>query len=807
MAGGSSMDPNDGVGGATVLTFGATIVSAGQTQTVSSGQRVSGCIILPGGSQTILAHGSAAATEVSGGGVQVVFGGASGTVVDAVAAEYVQSGGFTIDTVVSSGGDEFVESGGQAFRTAVTGGSLVVYGSANSAVLSSGAYLYLETGRADFTSVSSGGIGVIVGLAFGTVVASGGFDFVFSGGAANSTVLSGGVEYVEAGATAFDTVAAGGAQVVYGTVSGTTLYSGAYLYLEPGSTASGVAVSSGIAGIYGSARQTFVASGGFDYVQGGGSVSATVLSGGAEFVETGAVANGTTILHGAQVVYGVTTGTQVESGSYEYVYPGGTASGTIVTSGVESIFGSAFGTIDRSGGADYVYAGIASGTIVSRGGDEFVEPGASALATLVSGANGGQLVYGTALGTILASGGDQIVENGGVASATVIDSGGYEYVGSGGTALDATISGGTMEVASGAVAGGTIGFTAYSSGELRLDKSRHFSGTLARFGQSDEVDLADIAFGSSVTIGFQEAAGNASGTLTVANGAFTANLTLLGQYAAGEFHLADDGSGGTLVTDSQPAAGFDYSVSLSDTANVGSSTDAVLVYDLQQALGVWAGYIAGEGTLVVQLNITDTTFGRESGGPTSFQFAGTDSQGNSLFESSAFYELTTGNHVSGTTSDITITVDPQYLQYLDLAPGLTYPSQVPDTQYNPIIVFLHEIMHGLGMVGFYTQSGTISQSRSTFDTLISTTPSGAFFTGASAEAAYGGPVPLTTNSTAGENYYHFGDQQSDLSRTPATVQELADARSDERDRVLFRLSVCDFGARSGRVEGSGLCRG
>ncbi|MGY4628274.1 hypothetical protein [Bradyrhizobium sp. USDA 4486] len=218
---------------------------------------------------------------------------------------------------------------------------------------------------------------------------------------------------------------------------------------------------------------------------------------------------------------------------------------------------------------------------------------------------------------------------------------------------------------------------------------------------------------------------------------------------------------------------WNYSVQLSDPSNAGGSADPILIYDIEQALGVWSQYILGTGTLVVALNVAATQEGREAGGPTSSAYTGTTAQGLSVYESSALYELTTGHHVSGTTSDITITIDPGYFKYLDLASGLTYGSQVPSNEYNPIVVFLHELMHGFGMSGWYNQSGALPGNyESTFDTFLSKTASGqVYFTGANAEAAYGGPVPITSNSTAGENYYHFGNQQSDLNATPSTVQD------------------------------------
>ena len=217
---------------------------------------------------------------------------------------------------------------------------------------------------------------------------------------------------------------------------------------------------------------------------------------------------------------------------------------------------------------------------------------------------------------------------------------------------------------------------------------------------------------------------------------------------------------------------FNFSVQLNDPTDAGGSADPVLVYDLQQALSVWSQYVTGNGTLVVALDILNTTQGRAAGGPTSSVFDGTNSQGLDIEEPSSLYELTTGNHVAGTTSDITITLDPGYFSRLDLSNNLTYNSQVANNTYNPIVLDLNEIFHGFGQAGYYSQTGILSGNyESTFDNLIQITSSGAFFIGTNAEAAYGGAVPLTTNSSSGENYYHFGNDQADLYRIPSTVQD------------------------------------
>jgi hypothetical protein len=121
---------------------------------------------------------------------------------------------------------------------------------------------------------------------------------------------------------------------------------------------------------------------------------------------------------------------------------------------------------------------------------------------------------------------------------------------SSGASVDAAIiDGGTVEIASGGSAGADpIAFTS-SGGTLRLADSVHFSGTIAGFADLAALDLADIAFGSSMTLGFSEAQDGTRGTLTVGDGVRTVSLTLLGQYVVESFALQSDGNGGTRVID------------------------------------------------------------------------------------------------------------------------------------------------------------------------------------------------------------------------------------------------------------------
>jgi hypothetical protein len=210
--------------------------------------------------------------------------------------------------------------------------------------------------------------------------------------------------------------------------------------------------------------------------------------------------------------------------------------------------------------------------------------------------------------------------------------------------------------------------------------------------------------------------------------------------------------------------GFSYSVVLSDPDNLETANDPTLVTDLQAALADWSQYIAGLGTLVVNLVIASTSVGRADGGPTAVVPVGTAADGAQIEEPSSVYELITGQHVLGASSDITVTVDPTYISTLFLNPDPGNGAAVPNDEIDAVSVFRHELAHGFGISGYYDQNGNLFYNglyESTFDTHIQKNADGtAAFVGPISTAVYGGPVPLTTDSTT-QNYYHFANSVSE----------------------------------------------
>ena len=77
---------------------------------------------------------------------------------------------------------------------------------------------------------------------------------------------------------------------------------------------------------------------------------------------------------------------------------------------------------------------------------------------------------------------------------------------------------------------------------------------MSNFGAGNQLDLADIGFVAGASMSYAENLQGTGGTLTVSDGSHTANITLLGQYAADGFQASDDHHAGTLIAYHPPIA-------------------------------------------------------------------------------------------------------------------------------------------------------------------------------------------------------------------------------------------------------------
>ena len=152
-------------------------------------------------------------------------------------------------------------------------------------------------------------------------------------------------------------------------------------------------------------------------------------------------------------------------------------------------------------------------------------------------------------GTLEATGSGGLVIHGDVANSGLLWANGGNVTiagavnGSGSAVID-----GVATLQFGAASSMQTTFGQDAAGTLRLDDSLDFTGVVSGFGQDDHLDLSDIKFGAGVTHDYLANAEGTGGTLTVSDGAHTANISLLGQYTADAFHVSDDHHTGTLIT-------------------------------------------------------------------------------------------------------------------------------------------------------------------------------------------------------------------------------------------------------------------
>ncbi|KRQ08298.1 beta strand repeat-containing protein [Bradyrhizobium manausense] len=153
------------------------------------------------------------------------------------------------------------------------------------------------------------------------------------------------------------------------------------------------------------------------------------------------------------------------------------------------------------------------------------------------------------IGTLEATGPGGLVLDSAVANSGLIWANGGtvtamgEVTGNG----NALISGaGTIEFEAGAAA--KINFDATAAGHLILDDAFHFSGTVSGLDGNDDIDIKGISFGAGTTVSFTETQAGTGGTLTVSDGAHTANIVLLGQYDPTGFTEKADTTNGTVIS-------------------------------------------------------------------------------------------------------------------------------------------------------------------------------------------------------------------------------------------------------------------
>ncbi|HEY8289464.1 MAG TPA: Hint domain-containing protein, partial [Acetobacteraceae bacterium] len=285
---------------------------------------------------------------------------------------------------------------------------------------------------------------------------------------------------------------------------------------------------------------------------------------------------------------------------------------------------------------------------------------------------------------------------------------------------------------------------------------------------------------------------DASGLLTVNTVIGTGEIVVMkggtaivgGQtYTATNGATVIKGGSGTASTDGMPIlTSLTNSVT---TSTLSTTTLNNIMADFQAAAQNWGQYITSALPLRVSLVLSDQASGAElaQGGPYANIQTTTTLDSRRLYEPDSVYAMTTGSYYPTLPFDISVTLDANTTNlsnfYINANPTVrTASAALPGAdllKYDLESVFIHEIGHGLGMIGLMLQTGSfVSASETMYDhnvqqVMTNGTVSGANFVGPHAEAAYGAelgtnvstPVPLTFLDN-GENFYHLANSTSDF---------------------------------------------
>ena len=154
-----------------------------------------------------------------------------------------------------------------------------------------------------------------------------------------------------------------------------------------------------------------------------------------------------------------------------------------------------------------------------------------------------------------------------------------------------------------------------------------------------------------------------------------------------------------------------------------------VLQSIQAAANLWARSIQGSGTIQIGVEVESLEGNTIATGGTGF------TRVDGLYVPNTITEIRTGTDPNGSEPDINISVGSDYNDRLFY--DATSTQTVPSGRIDAVSVFAHEIGHGLGI---------LSLAPSAFSNALRTVNGATVFTGANAQIANGGPVPMLSDS-------------------------------------------------------------
>ncbi|ANY84448.1 hypothetical protein BB934_40315 (plasmid) [Microvirga ossetica] len=258
---------------------------------------------------------------------------------------------------------------------------------------------------------------------------------------------------------------------------------------------------------------------------------------------------------------------------------------------------------------------------------------------------------------------------------------------------------------------------------------------------------------------------NVDGSLTIQDLRPGDNLTTDGTDTVRNMERFQFADGTRSLDDilSPKADGFDFTVSVVDPNGLAATQQDAIISNMSAAVEHWSRYISGDGTIDIEIVITEEAGTASAASVTNTQIG--DFNGNVLVRDSVPHELITGVDLNGAEADARVSLPVNYLLnelWLDPTPtDSTEP--VPTDKTDALSVFMHEFGHALGMTGFGEANGTLNRGiASVYDSLITFQGGNPFFNGPTTVEVFGRPLPLS-NPLQGDlnNYAHYGHETSD----------------------------------------------